>query len=513
MCSSSCSATTRESRSEGVLADPAVDPDAARRAAQHILSDRRFRSASTPRPFRGPLQWLGDRLESLLRPIGDVLDRLPWWIWVVAAVAVVGAIVWTVVRRRRTRGERAGRVRSERAAPDDGEDPAALERAADEAERAGDLERAVRLRFRAGLLRLGNRGAIAYRPSVTTGEVRRTLDSPRFDDLAGTFEAVTYGGRVGRSARRRRRASRVAARARGEREPVTAPTPAPDRAPPAGAARPTGRAKSERRLWIGLAVVVAGVIVVNILAQGVDRAVGGDKPGGATGSSYATAPGGLAALASLLAHYDHEVTRDRGSIAGNPLPLDSTVFLIEPDALTRDDSSFLLQFVAAGGRLVVGGQSPFYLHNLSDNPPTWQSEGTTVWSSTAGSLGGVREIDGAGNGSWASTGAGDAVVGIGNGALLTRQTVGRGEIDFLADASPLENAYLASADNAAFALALAGDVRPVVFPEGIHGYGAQRGLAAIPDRWKIALALVGLAIVAFVSVARPPLRPARPHRA
>ncbi len=32
-------------------------------------------------------------------------------------------------------------------------------------------------------------------PSVTTGEVRRTLDSRRFDDLAGTFEAVTYGGR------------------------------------------------------------------------------------------------------------------------------------------------------------------------------------------------------------------------------------------------------------------------------------------------------------------------------
>ncbi len=47
-----------------------------------------------------------------------------------------------------------------------------------------------------GLLRLGDRGAIRYRPSVTTGEVRRALDSHRFDDLAGTFEAVTYGGRA-----------------------------------------------------------------------------------------------------------------------------------------------------------------------------------------------------------------------------------------------------------------------------------------------------------------------------
>ncbi len=31
---------------------------------------------------------------------------------------------------------------------------------------------------------------------MTTGEVRRTLDSERFDGLAGTFEAVAYGGRT-----------------------------------------------------------------------------------------------------------------------------------------------------------------------------------------------------------------------------------------------------------------------------------------------------------------------------
>jgi hypothetical protein len=78
--------------------------------------------------------------------------------------------------------------------PDAIEDPDVLEREADAAERAGDLERALRLRFRAGLLRLGQRGAIQYRSSVTTGEVRRTLRSEQFDDLARTFERVTYGG-------------------------------------------------------------------------------------------------------------------------------------------------------------------------------------------------------------------------------------------------------------------------------------------------------------------------------
>ena len=85
---------------------------------------------------------------------------------------------------------------------------------------------------------------------------------------------------------------------------------------------------------------------------------------------------------------------------------------------------------------------------------------------------------------------------------------------FLADASPLENEYLGSADNAAFALALAGaDGRPVVFAEGVHGFGTRRGLGAIPGPWKVALLLLALAALAFVwSRARrfgPPDRPAR----
>ena len=158
----------------------------------------------------------GRPARSVFGPIGRFLERLPSWFWLLAPLVVVAAIVvgrragtGTARRRARATGGRAG-ARS----PDEREDPDALERAADEAERDGDLARAVRLRFRAGLLRLGDRGAIAYRPSVTTGEVRRTLDSPPFDDLAGTFEAVTYGGRAGRPARRRRRPPRMAARAR-----------------------------------------------------------------------------------------------------------------------------------------------------------------------------------------------------------------------------------------------------------------------------------------------------------
>jgi hypothetical protein len=174
----------------------AVDPEAARRAAQHILSDRRFRPSPTPRPLRGPLRWLGDRIESVFGPLGGLFAMVSGWIWLVALGLVVAVIAWIVSRRLRRRfSTTAPAGKTVRVAPSDIEDPDALERAADAAERNGDLARAVRLRFRAGLLRLGDRGAIRYRPSVTTGEVRRTLGSQRFDDLAGTFEAVTYGGR------------------------------------------------------------------------------------------------------------------------------------------------------------------------------------------------------------------------------------------------------------------------------------------------------------------------------
>ena len=80
-----------------------------------------------------------------------------------------------------------------------GEDPAELERLADEAERRGDLEIALRLRFRAGLLRLGRARAVAAASvALRTREARRALRNPRFDRLARDFDEVVYGGRAPR---------------------------------------------------------------------------------------------------------------------------------------------------------------------------------------------------------------------------------------------------------------------------------------------------------------------------
>jgi hypothetical protein len=79
-------------------------------------------------------------------------------------------------------------------------------------------------------------------------------------------------------------------------------------------------------------------------------------------------------------------------------------------------------------------------------------------------------------------------------ALLAVARAGHGRALLLADAAPLQNRLLAGADNAALALALAGPRRrPVTFAESIHGLGRRSGLAALPARWRLGLAVAALA--------------------
>jgi hypothetical protein len=275
----------------------------------------------------------------------------------------------------------------------------------------------------------------------------------------------------------------------------------------------TGDSKAGRRFGIAAAGVIGGIIALNLLASGVDRAVGGNQPSGVPGSSYGTQDSGLAAAASLFTHYGHPVQRRRGAIGAATLDPSTTMFVIEPQSLTEDDEATLLEFVSRGGRLVIGGSDPFYLRRLRDRPPEWDPNGLRSYAEIAPVLG-ARRVEAAGNGVWTSPGSGTVFAHTGDAALLTEEDVGGGEIYFLADVSPLENDYLARADDAAFALGLAGErARPVVFAEGTHGFGEKRGLSAIPTAWKISLLiLAGAAVVLAWSRSRrlgPPDRPAR----
>ena len=170
------------------------DPTAVARA---ILRERRFRGSPVPRPFHHLLVWLGRKLAPLARPFHWLGRHVPGGdrvVWIALAALVVGIAAVLALRtaRGQLRAIEAGsrsRERSSRV------DPGELERRADAAEREGRHADALRLRFRAGLIRLGRVRVLPQRDSLTSGEARRILRLREFDALARTHDEVVFGGR------------------------------------------------------------------------------------------------------------------------------------------------------------------------------------------------------------------------------------------------------------------------------------------------------------------------------
>lgn len=177
------------------------DPEAARGEAGEILSGNRYEGSDVPRPFKGVLDRIGEWLEPVRDWFDDAFDNVAdvtpgggSTLWSLFAAAMLLLLLTLGQRTLRDRAEAGAEARLTAAHPDR-DTPASLDRAADRAEKEGDLETALRLRFRAGLLRLDARHAITFRPSISTREVSRALNSPEFDQLAALFDGVVYGGR------------------------------------------------------------------------------------------------------------------------------------------------------------------------------------------------------------------------------------------------------------------------------------------------------------------------------
>lgn len=191
----------------GAGADAAVPPgDAtAQQEAERILDSSKYKPSEPPRPLRGVIRQLGDWLEPVLEPIGrffkPVVDFFialfdnPWTLALVGGVVILIAAI--VASRMASRRNRAAEAVAGLAGRDDVAtlDPRDLDKQADAAEAAGDFERAFRLRFLAGVLRLDRAGAIDYRQSATTGQLVREVKSTTFKGLARSFDEIAYGGR------------------------------------------------------------------------------------------------------------------------------------------------------------------------------------------------------------------------------------------------------------------------------------------------------------------------------
>lgn len=191
-----------ETLAENTSLEGAIDAEQARAEARAVLEQGKFESSELPRPFKGLLDEIGERLQPIGEWLGDLLDNVTGGrpglalIVLLAIAGIVAAIVSRKVIARRAR--RAVELR-EQERDEERAGAAELESWADEAERKGDLETALRLRFRAGLIRLADARAVPARASLTSGELKQLLRSQEFEEIAATFDEVVYGRRPARA--------------------------------------------------------------------------------------------------------------------------------------------------------------------------------------------------------------------------------------------------------------------------------------------------------------------------
>lgn len=157
-----------------------------------VLSEPRFDAPSE--------SWWDRFLERLLaeaaRLLAAVIDAVGGPVVAAfLALAVVAAI--TLLVTLRLAGRRAA-VIEDRLVLDRllemGADPQRYLAEAEDASRRGEHSSAIRLRFIGEVLDLGRRGRIRYSPGLTTEGIAAQIADEVFDELAGQFDLVAYGG-------------------------------------------------------------------------------------------------------------------------------------------------------------------------------------------------------------------------------------------------------------------------------------------------------------------------------
>ncbi|MFN2526528.1 MAG: DUF4129 domain-containing protein [Actinomycetota bacterium] len=167
------------------------DAAESREAARSITTEERFEAARPPRPFRGLIDRIQGWFDSLALQLPGGYITL--WLLIALTIVVAALVVVSRFSGRRSAGHVGGRATDPQKAP---LVAGSLGRLAEEAEKRGDYRAAVRLRFKALLLRLEAERSIGYRPSMTSRELRRLVNSPAFDAAVSFFDEVAYGNRV-----------------------------------------------------------------------------------------------------------------------------------------------------------------------------------------------------------------------------------------------------------------------------------------------------------------------------
>jgi hypothetical protein len=254
------------------------------------------------------------------------------------------------------------------------------------------------------------------------------------------------------------------------------------------------------RLARAALAVVGALFAIAVLGSFLPG--GGASGGRSPSSSYSTKADGLAAYTALLARFGHPVERLRGDLLPGALDPAATVVVLDAPGLSPAEAKNLGRFVRGGGRLIAGGLgADEWLSLVLDDHVAASEHGVRSaepLDPAAPEVDGVRTVRTDGAASWGDAGRMVPVLGGQGRAVAATASPGQGRVIALADPSALQNHLLGEADNAAFGLALAGASRSVRFDEGPHGYGQGEGLAALPRRWRLAMAGLGLAAAVWL---------------
>jgi hypothetical protein len=264
--------------------------------------------------------------------------------------------------------------------------------------------------------------------------------------------------------------------------------------------------RREAKAVIGIGVVLGSLLAITLVLDAVVP-----SPGGPRSSSFATAPDGVAAWAELARRSGRDVRAMRELFSDEEAPAEGTVVVLDPDEFTRGQARALRRFAERGGRVVAGGNEPGpWIEELAGGLE-WERGGdeSTRVLVPAPETGAASALRTAEEGHWEHAGGALPVAAGDDGPILLARTAGEGRIALVADPSPLHNRLLDDADNASLALALAGP-GPVTFVESVHGYGTATGLAALPDRFKVALVLLGLSGLLLIAARWRRLGPPEP---
>jgi hypothetical protein len=274
--------------------------------------------------------------------------------------------------------------------------------------------------------------------------------------------------------------------------------------------RPTAgeRWRAVPRRW-RVVMILAAALVFADFASSLVGGLYNPPSGTAVGPSSSTeiSPVGTAAMAELLSDRKHSVEELTVPLSKATIPSNAVVFVLDPADGITSDAAAVRRHLNEGGRLVLGGSAGSTLLRAILGPgglPVWQSSpsGNAHPVQQAPENAGVGTVLGVASGSWRlGSGSRFSVLLQGStGDLALDAAVGRGTLVLLASSGPLQNGELAQADDAAFALDLAGPAgMPVIFDEYDHGLGrAGTGLAGLPSHWKAGLLLALLAVLVWM---------------